>query len=183
VADAPLGRPLPRIPQIGRASGQEIRVERDDDVGVAEIVVGIDWLAKRQRRSGTRLVRARGLPLMPFRGRVQRLNRAHLLRNRRRRDRLGQKADAGAALALLIRQGRLQNVEKGPPGPHFAGLLHRRHAIGIVKLQHRCLREHIASAERGRMLGVALDLGRPAFVTLRQDSPRHAVDRRGGREE
>ena len=61
-----------------------------------------------------------------------------------------------------------------------AALRGRARAIGVVEVEDRRLREQVGRAEAGRVLGVALDLGRAPLVALSPAgrAPRRAADHR-----
>ena len=69
-----------------------------------EAVLRVDVLAERQLRAGARVVAAGRIPLMPPRRRKAREQLADLRGERRRADRLGQDAQAGALERLLRRR-------------------------------------------------------------------------------
>ena len=174
---------LARVAQAGRTGRQEVGIQRNHHVRVAEIVIRVDRLSECLHGRGARAVRPRGLPLMPLGGRIQFLDGAQLLRHARRSDRLGENADARAVLALLLRQRIAQGARVLAPGTDLAVEAERLRSVGIVKLQNRGLRIGIACAQRGGVFGVALHLGGPALVAFHQHSVGDAVQRRRGSEE
>ena len=89
---------------------------------------------------------------------------------RRRVDRLGEDADAGAFERLLRGEGRANHAEKRRPRADFAEVRQRSRAIGIVEPKNRGLREDIARAQTRRMERIPFDLRRPAFVGFDEQS-------------
>ena len=59
----------------------------------------------------------------------------------------------------------------------------RLRAVGVVEAENRRLREQVGGAAARRVIGVAFDLGRAAFVALDQQAHAGAVDRHRRREE
>src|SRR5205814_9704172 len=59
-------RKLSRVADVSRATAQEIRVEREDDVGLLRTIDRINVAAKGKLRAFARAVANGGLPLMPF---------------------------------------------------------------------------------------------------------------------
>ncbi len=181
--DAAARGELARVAQVARAGRQKIRVQRDHNVGVREIVIRVGGLAEGLRRAGARHVRSRGIPLVPLGQRIDLLDRAQLRSHGRRGHGLREDAYARAVLRLLQRQRFPQFAGESAPGADLAVESQCLRAIRIVELQHRSLREGVAGAQRRRMLGVALHLGRPAHVTFRKQTVGHAVHRHRGCEE
>ena len=179
----PPRREVARVAQRARSAAEEVGVERQDDVGLLEAVLRVDVLAERQLRAGARVLAAGRIPLMPFRGREAREQLADLRRQRRRVDRLGQDAEAGALERLLRRQRRADRAEKRRPRTDLAEVGQRLRAIGIVEAEDRGLREDVGRAEAARVQRVALDLGRPPFVALDEQPGGDAAERHRGREE
>ena len=58
-----------RVSQRAWATAEEIGVEREDDVGLIEMVLSVDVLAEGEPGAGARVVAARRIPLMPLRRR------------------------------------------------------------------------------------------------------------------
>ena len=101
-------REIPDVPQVRRTSRQEVGVQRQDDVGILEVVEGVEvlakLLAKRQPRALQRRVTSCRVVLIPFRLRKLLPERAvplavEQVSQRRRDDGLGQDAQPGASLA------------------------------------------------------------------------------------
>ena len=86
-ADAPARRELAGIAQEGGAGSEKIGIERNDDLGVGEVVPGVDRLAEGLDRGGAGAVRPGGIPLVPLGGGEELLNGAELLRHGGRGDR------------------------------------------------------------------------------------------------
>src|SRR5579884_2541439 len=56
-----------RVPQAPRQAIQKVRVERQDYVGLIEMVLRVDHLAKRLKRAIANVVPIHRLPLVPLR--------------------------------------------------------------------------------------------------------------------
>ena len=69
------------------------------------------------------------------------------------------------------------NADHGKISPMCVSVLH---AVGIVEVEQRRLREHIGRAEAGRVRRVAFNLGRPSFVALDEQAGRAATERHRG---
>src|ERR1041385_8914198 len=79
------------------AFGQD--VQTNYDFSKAEVVIGLDVLAKRHHRAGARVVAIDGLILMPFCFRQVCEDLLHLRRKRRRSDRFGEETQASPFLS------------------------------------------------------------------------------------
>ena len=118
---------------------------------------------------------------MPRRGGEARENVLNLRGERRRRDRLGQDAEAGAFRRLLRRRHCAHRADERRPRENFSHVRQRAHAIGIVKIEQRRLREHVGRAEARGMRRVAFNLRRPSFVAFDEQPGRAAAEgHRGG---
>ena len=103
---------------------------------------------------------------------------------RRRRHRLGEDAEARALLRLLRAQHAAHGDDEGAERLNLAEVGNGGGAVGIVEAENRRLREDVGGALARRVIGVALDLGGPAFVALDQQAHARAGKRhRGGVEE
>ena len=89
---------------------------------------------------------------------------------RGRHDGLADNAQAGAALLPLTRHGIADRGKGLVPGARLAKLRDRLRTVGIVERQDRGLAENIGGAAAGGMIGIALDLGRPAHVAFHQQT-------------
>ena len=181
--------PAPRrkVARVADAAGpgcEEVRVERQNYIGLLEPVLHADGLAERQPRAAARVLAACRIPLMPFRRWVTREHVANLRRERRGAHRFGQDPQARAVERLLGGERSAEGAEKPRPWPDFAEIGERLRSIGIVETEHGGLREDVGGAEAARMQRVAFDLGRPALVALDEQAGGHAAERhRGGEEE
>ena len=100
----------------------------------------------------------------------------HLGGQRRRDDGLGQDAQARALPRLFRLSSALRKAdERLVPGPRLAEIGHGLRAVGIVEARTDAWPKQVGGAEAGRVLGVALDLGRPALVALDQQAGRRAA--------
>jgi hypothetical protein len=176
-------REFPRITQRARSTAEEVRIKRQDDVGLLEAVQRVDVPAERQLCTAACVLAAGGIPLMPFRGRESREHLADLRRQRRGIDRLGQQTDAGAFERLLRRQRRADCAKKGGPRTNLAEVGQRLRAIGIVQIEDCGLREDVGRAAAARVQRVALDLRRPPFVAFDKQPGCRTAERHRRREE
>ena len=83
-------------------------------------------------------------------------------------------------LACCERRCRAHGADERRPRENLSHVGERLHAIGIVEVEQRRLREDIGGAEAGRVRRVAFDLGRPSFVTLDEQAGRAAAERHRG---
>jgi hypothetical protein len=161
----------------GVLGGEEVGVERDDDVGLREVVHRLHVFAERQFRAGARVVTRRRFPLHPARLGVLRQNLLDLGGQRRRVDRLGEDAETGAPGGDLRRERALHRGDEGAPRANLAELGDGVRAIGVVEREHRGLRVEVGGALAGGVVGVAFDLGRAPVVALHEQARRHAAER------
>ena len=89
------------------------------------------------------------------------LNCADVVGERRRGDGFGQDADAGAAFGPLLGQHLPQGAKEGAPGADLVLVCERLGAVRVVEGEDAGLREKIAGAQAGGVLGVAFHLGGP----------------------
>ena len=167
-AGAPAGGEVAHVAQVGRAAAQEVGVEGQDHLGVGEAVVGVDVVAEGEPRPGARRVAADRLPLVPARLGELAQERAELAREGGRGDGLGQDAEPGAPARALRPERRAEHRQEAAPRADVAQVGEGLRAVGVVERQHRGLCRGVGRTQAGRMLGVALDLGRPPHVALDQ---------------
>ena len=93
-------------PEMGRAEdvAKKIRIERQNDIRLFELVLRISVAAKRSLRSSARRVLIHRLPLHQLRRGILRLHLLPLRRERRRSDCLAQEINPRATRALLRRR-------------------------------------------------------------------------------
>ncbi len=167
----------------GVLGGEEIAVEREDHVRLREVVHGLDVFAERGAGAGADVVARGRFPLNPLGLRMRGENLLDLRGERRRVHRLREDAEPGAAGRGLGREGAADGADEAAPGTHLTELGGGARAVRVVEGQNRRLREEVGAALARRMIGVALDLRRPAFVALDEQPRGHAAERRRGREE
>src|SRR5258706_3038479 len=92
------------------------------------------------------------IPLVPRRTWEGLLDERDLLADRRRRDRLGQKPEAGPVFRLLNPESRLDGRQEIPPSAHVPPVLHRLQPIGIVQGENCGLGEDVGATKTGWML-------------------------------
>ncbi len=167
----------------GVLGGQEVGVERDDDRGLLEVVDRFDVVAEGDPGAGAGVVPRRRIPLDPLGLGKAGQDLLDLGGQGRRVDRLGQDAQAGARAGRLRRQRAAHRRDEPAPRPHAAEFGDRVRAIRIVEGEDRRLGEQVGAAAGGRVVDVALDLGRAAFVALDQEPGGDAAERHRGGEE
>jgi hypothetical protein len=161
----------------GVLGGEEVGVERDDDRGLLEVVDRFDVFAEGDAGAGAGVVPRGRIPLDPPGFRVPGEDLLDLSGQRRRVDRLGEDAQAGALAGRLCRQRAAHRRDEPAPRPHAAELRDRVRAIRIVEGEDRRLGEQVGAAAAGRVVDVALDFGRAAFVALDQQPGGDAAER------
>ena len=92
----------------------------------------------------------------------------------RRARRLEQQAQRRPMVAAWHREA----IENPPPLDRLGEATGAARAVRVVDLKHERLLEHTRGAQARGMLGVALDLGRPALVTFNQQPGRVAIEHR-----
>jgi hypothetical protein len=152
--------------------GEEVGVQRNNDIGRFEVVLDVDITAKGQLRSGAHVIAVYGLVLVPLRSGVARQDALNQAGQRGRGHAFGQDAQSGTAALEVLKPGR-QVREKSVPCADLAGAREGLGAVRIVERQDRRLGEHVGGAAAGGMVGIAFHLDRTAFVAL--DDQSHAV--------
>ncbi len=165
-------RECPRMRDAGR-SAEEVGVERHDHVRPVEVIDGVERASKGQARARAGVVRADRIPLMPAGLGEAREHALDSGSQGRRRDRLGEEPESGAAMRPLAGERLTHRAQEGRPRTNLAEVRQRLGASGIVEIEDRRLREDVGGAQARRMERVPLDLGRPAFVAL--DEHAHAA--------
>ena len=159
-------REVPRVTEAPRPLGEEVGVKREDDLRLGEVVDPVVRPAQSGDRGEGLVVRRRRLPSVPARLGALGEDRPHLVGEGRRGDRTGQDAHPQAAQRLLGLEERRRLVDEGPPGADAAKVDDRLRAVGVVEVEHRGLGEDVGRPQARRVVGVALDLRRPAGVAL-----------------
>ncbi len=188
LVDAPARHEVVDVAQVARPAAEEVGVQGHDHVRLREGVDGVSVLAEGQLGGLPRCVVAQRLVLVPARlgERLEQL--LNLLVQRRRDDGFRQQAQAGATALALVGHRPPQRrhavdgdgAEGGVPRRRLAAGADRLRAVRVVEGQDRRLMKHIGRAEAAGVLGVALDLRRPALVTLDQQTDAYAAERHGG---
>ena len=155
---------------------QEVRVQRQDHIRLAEVVVRVDVLVESELRPFQHGRAAGRLILIPFRFREMVLVEQfrHLGVQRRRRDVLSQNAQAGALPGFQLVQSAAKGRQRLVPGPRPAAIRQGLRTVRIVQAEDGRLNEQVGGAEAGRMTGIALDLRRTALVALDENAGGHA---------
>ena len=159
----------------GRSAGEEVGLEREDDVGLVEVIDRVEHFAKSELRSGLGRIPGHRLVPVPLRLGDNRQQFLDLTGQARRADRLAQ--DPQARPLLGAKPGHLvgdrgQEVVIGEVDVRlaFTRLHHRLRTVGIVQVERSGLREDVGRAEARGVFRIPLDLGRPAGVALDQQS-------------
>ena len=167
---APRGE-VARVADVARGSGAEqIRVERDDGLGLIELVVDVDRLAEGEHPALVHAVRRDRVVLVPFGAGHPREDTGKLRGERRRRRGLAEEMEAGPAKRLQFANHCQHRGGEAGPGANLAEVRDRATAIGVVHRRDRRLREQVGRAKAGRMLRVAFELGGPSYVAFRQQA-------------
>src|SRR5258708_38376477 len=132
-----------RVADARGAARQEVGVERDDDIGLVEVIDGVRRAAGPLLRRGARAVARDWIPLVPLRFRERLSDERDLVVDRRRRDGLRQEAKAGSLLGLLAREGCLDGVEKISPRADIPPIQERLYQIGTGKSEDGHLRDKL----------------------------------------
>ena len=171
--DAPPRRPLARVAQRHRSRRQQIGVERDDDVGLRQVVGGLEPAAEGELGAGKRMFeRWKGRAERHLHVRVQGANARQEAVNGGRAGGLEQDAQAGAIVAARAAQALGELI----PRRRCALVQHATRAIRIVEPEHMRLLPQPGGAEACRMVGVAFDLGRPAVIALGEKPDGESVE-------
>ena len=171
------------MPHALRTIAEEIGVDREDDVSLLDRVLRIDVVAKRQAASLACLMAAHRLPLDPLCLRQACDQLVNLRRERWRGDGFGEQTDAAPLLGLLRVQHGAHGADERAEGPDLTEIGERLRAIGIVEIEDSGLREHVRGAPARRVIGVAFNLGGPAFVRLDEQTQARSAERHGRRVE
>ena len=148
----PARRELPRVAKMAGAAAEEIGVERHDDRRALDVVVHRHVGARGHAQAGGFVHLAARIPLMPHRGReARRESLRSVAASVGEADRLGENAKPGALGRLLRRRDRAHRADERRPRDNFSHVRQRSHAIGIVEIEQRRLREDVGRAEARRM--------------------------------
>ncbi len=166
----PEGRERVGIGDVAGPSRQKVRIEREDDLRLREVIDRIDGLAERQFRPEPGIVRPHGLEDGPLRLGMDVPDRLDLIDQGGRGDVAGQDADAGALLRLLLGEGGGEVFVEVFEGADVPFVIDRLRAVGVIQREDFGLGEDVEGPERGGMHRVAFDPGRPAHVALDEHS-------------
>src|SRR4051812_4576682 len=152
--------------EAGVSGGEEVGVERDDDVRLLDAVHRVHRLSEGRDHARAERIAVDGVVLEPLRLRIELEQVAHLRGHRGRGDALGQEADASSAQRFLRYERLADGTEERAPGFYVPDVLDSLRAIGIVESEDGSLRKNVTAAERRGMVRVPFHLRRPAFITL-----------------
>ena len=133
---------ITRVTNASRQIHQEIRIQRDDDLRLVEV---IDWVdeailhSERLCQAKLFVVTVDRLVLMPLRIRILLHEGIDLPRERRRGDRAGQQPDSLPAAGFLFFQDRGDHLREAIPVADLAAVVHDLRAIRVVQVQHMSL--------------------------------------------
>src|SRR5208337_4075889 len=125
---------------------QKVRVERDNDVGLFEIVAGLNRLAEGHLRALEYVVTIHRLIHMPLGLRINLQEIAQLIGQRGRRNGRRKDANARALQGLLCTQWPTNRGNKALPRPLIAHRDHALRAVRIVHAKNRRLGKNIGAA-------------------------------------
>jgi hypothetical protein len=172
------------MPQAGGADAHEVGVEREDDVGLLHRVLRRHVLVEGEPAALAGVVAEERLPLHHLGGGQAGEDVVDLRPHRRRRDRLGEDPETRALLRELCRQHAAHRDDEPAERLDVAEVGDRGRAVGVVETEDRRLRKDVRGAAARRVIRVAFDLRRPAFVALDQQTHPGAGKRhRGGVEQ
>ena len=160
------------------ACRQEIRVERNDYIGLVQVIDRVHRLSKRKHRSIVRSVAPARFVLVPLRVGELRQKRANLRGQSRRGHSLRQNPQSGPSRRNL-RPHVAYRRQKCSPAFNAPFVDHCLRTVGIVQRQNRRLIEHVRSAQAAGMLRIALNLRGPPHVALDQQPGRNTRLRHG----
>ena len=161
------------LAQVVALGGEEVGVEREDDVGADQAVLGVEGAAEGQRRALARGVvghRAPAVDAGPGEAGQQPGAQVGL---GRRAGGLGQHPQPGAAVLGEHAGQRRELAEVGAPGQRLAVADHAGQPMRVVEIEDGGQLVEAGAAEAGRVIRVALHLGGAALVAL--DHHAHAV--------
>ena len=161
------------------AAGKKIRIERNNHIGFADFVHGVNVASERQLGAFRRSIAAGRLPLVPLCLRIHRKQLLHLRVQRGGSHRAGQNAESRAIGGFRIGRKTLRGIEKRGPGINFAGMLHRLRAVWIVQIQDRSLHQRAGGTHAGGMIGIAFEFRGPPFMAFHQNANRRGAKRHG----
>ena len=162
-------RELARVEMKSReARGEKISIQREHDLGLGEVVHGLHRLPEGHLRARVDVVAVHRLPLNPLGLRVSLQKHLHLRHEGRRGGGTAEHAQPHATLRLERFDHLAQAVQRVRPGVRLAHVQVDLRAVRVIQPEHAGLGVHIGSAQRRRMLRIAFDLGRTAFVALHQ---------------
>src|ERR1700677_5130360 len=120
---------------------KKIRIERQNDIRLFELVLRISVAAKHSLRSSARRVLIHRLPLHHLRLRIRRLHLLPLCRQCWRGDGLAQEVNSLSTVSLLSRSRK--RLLKTPPARRLSAMQHMLRTVGIVKIKQSRLRKTV----------------------------------------
>ena len=154
----------------GRGRNQ-IALDRKDNFGLTQIVGEVERPAERNLRGMQFLVAIERLPLMPAQCRELLLQRGDLRDHCRRCHRAGQQPQSGTVILGPVRAALDHRSDKRFPRCDLALMQDRLRAVRIIEREDARLHGRARRAAARRVVGISLDLHRPAGLMRHQ----HAV--------
>ena len=130
--DAPPIGEVARVPHAARPTGEEVGVEREDDVRLVEVIDRFARPPRRTASSGARAVARHRVVLVPSGLRIRGEHRRHQFSQGRRRHRPAEDPQSCALKGLLLRKSRRQRRAEVRPGPQLTSVRNDLRAIWVV---------------------------------------------------
>ena len=171
-----LGRAALRhqVAAIGKMAGRgrnQIALDRKDDFGLPQIIGEIERAAESGLRGAQFLVPVERFPLVPAQCRELLLQRGDLRDQCRRRHRAGQQPQSGAVILAPGSAALDHRSDKCFPRCDLALMQDRLRAVRIIEREDARLHGRARRAAARRVVGISLDLHRPAGLMRHQ----HAI--------
>ncbi len=179
--------PSREITRVARRAGEsrieKIGVERNDDVGLRQVVARLNRLAERQLRAFNHVIAIDRFVDVPLRHRIRREITANLRGQRGRGNGLRQNAYAAARQAFLHVHGAADGFHKTIPRTNVSQVGDVLSPVGIVEIENRSLRVNVGAAETGRVLRIALNFCGTEQMAFNQNRRGVTSERERGRVE
>ena len=130
--DAPPIGEVARVPHAARTTGEEVGVEREDDVRFVEVIDRFAGPPSRPAGRGARAVARHRIVLVPSGLRICGEHGGHQLGQGRRRHRPAEDPQSPALKGLLLRKSRRQRRTEVRPGAQLTSVSNDLRAIWVV---------------------------------------------------
>ncbi len=161
---APVLRPSARMAHLMGRGAEQIVLQAHHHGAILQAVVQVELAAEGEPQAGGAQPRSYRLLDVQARCGKFRAQRLELANEGGRGDVAGEDAQSFAAPLAPLGSQPDQRVLKCLPGGGLAIPQRCLGAVRIVELEHRRLGEGVAGPQARRMLGIAVELGGPAFV-------------------